>query len=99
VPRPREVTELLTANLDRLRSLPWDELDSYGTRRSEVAGASGRRYTVTTYTFWDMEPWASGMYVIVKVRPRRGWRRFLAYKESDVLLVPSELHRDARASG
>ena len=94
--RPAEVTELLTTNLERLRALTWDELDSYGKRRHEVAGPSGRRYEVTTNTFWDMEEWASGMYVIVKVRPRRGLRRAFAYKISDVLLVPSELHRDKR---
>lgn len=99
MPRPKEVAELLSVNLDQLRSLPWDELDSYGKQVNEVAGSSGRRYTVTTYTFWDMEAWASGMYVIVKVRPKRGWRRLLAYKASDVLLVPPELHRDAQASG
>jgi hypothetical protein len=32
---------------------------------------------VKSNVFWDMEEWASGMYVIVRVRPGRGWRRFL----------------------
>jgi hypothetical protein len=41
---------------------------------------SARRFRVKSYAFWDMDEWASGMYVIVKVRPVAGWRRFWAYK-------------------
>lgn len=94
MPKPRAVDALLSANLERLRSLPWKELDQQETRREEAIGSDGRAYTVTAYSFWDMEPWASGMYVIVKVRPKRGLRRLIAYKTSDVLLVPADLHRD-----
>lgn len=93
VRRSREVAELLTVNLDRLCSLPLDELDSCGKSHNEVTGASGRRYTVTTDMFWGGEPAFSTAYVFVKVRPRRGWRRLFAYKASDVLLAPASVRR------
>jgi hypothetical protein len=93
-----EAAKVLTDSLSRLRSLSWDELDVYGKHTEEVTTPSGRQFEVVTMTFWDMERWASGMYLIAKARPRRGWRRVHAYKESDVLIVPASLHRDNRPS-
>ena len=58
-------------------SLSWEELDAYGKRTEEVVTPTGRQLRVKSIAFCDMEEWASGMYVIVRVRPGRGWRRFL----------------------
>ncbi len=41
---------------------------------TQVTGPSGRIYTVKTYSFWDTEEWASGLYVKVKVYAPAGWR-------------------------
>jgi hypothetical protein len=64
------------AKAKEIASLSWEELDAYGKRTEEVLTPTGRRLRVTSNVFWDMEEWASRMYVIVKVRPGRGWRRF-----------------------
>ena len=65
------------AKAKEIASLSWEKLDAYGKRTEEVITPTGRRLRVKSYVFWDMEEWASGMYVIVRVRPGRGWRRFL----------------------
>ena len=57
----------------------WEELDQYGKRVEEVVTASGRRFRVKSIAFWDMEEWASAMYVIVNVYPIPRWRRFWGY--------------------
>jgi hypothetical protein len=31
--------------------------------------------SVKSYTFWDMERWESGLYVIAKAYAERGWPR------------------------
>jgi hypothetical protein len=69
------------------------ELDSYGEHREAVVSASGEHLQIESQAFWDMEPWASMMYVIVKVRPTRRWRRFWPYKESTTVLVSADEHR------
>jgi hypothetical protein len=65
------------ARAKEIASLSWEELDAYGKRTEEVVTPSGRQLRVKSIAFWDMEAWASGMYVIVRVRPGRGWRRFV----------------------
>jgi hypothetical protein len=65
------------AKAKEIASLSWKELDAYGKRTEEVVTPSGRQLRVKSIAFWDMEEWASGMYVIVRVRPGRGWRRFV----------------------
>ena len=57
--------------------MSWEKLDAYGKRTAEVITPTDRRLRVKSHVFWDMEKWASGMYVIVRVRPGRGWRRFI----------------------
>lgn len=73
-PRP-----LAKAKAEEVASLTWEELDAYGTREEIVETASGR-FRVKTTVFWDMEEWASGMYIITKVYPERGWRRGWPWK-------------------
>ena len=65
------------AKAKEIASLSWEELDAYGKRTEEVVTPAGRQLRVKSVAFWDMEEWASGVYVIVRVRPGRGWRRFV----------------------
>ena len=65
------------AKAKEIASLSWEELDAYGKRTEEVVTPIGRRLRIKSHVFWDMEEWASGIYVIVRVRPGKGWRRFL----------------------
>lgn len=74
-----EATRLARAKLRELESLSWDELDAYVERVEETPSESGRRFRVKSYTFWDMEPWESDMYVKVKVYAPRGLRRLWPY--------------------
>ena len=52
---------------------------------------SGRRFRVKSNVFWDMEAWASGMYVIVKVYAEHGIRRWWPWKEVAVRGGPDDL--------
>ena len=65
------------AKAKEIASLSWEELDAYGKRAEEVVTPTGRKLRVKSVAFWDMKDWASGMYVIVRVRPGKGWRRFV----------------------
>jgi hypothetical protein len=74
---------LIRPRIDRWTSASWEELDRLeggGEVEEEAVAPSGKRYRVRTYAFWDMEPWESGMYVIVKVYGRSGWRKRWPYK-------------------
>ena len=62
-----------------IAGLSWVELDEYGKQVEEVVTATGRRFRVKSTAFWDMEEWASAMYVIVNVYPIPRWRRFWGY--------------------
>jgi hypothetical protein len=68
---PRRIAQ---AKAKEIASLSWEELDAYGKREEVVLSPTGRRLRVKSVAFWDMEEWASGIYVIVKVYPTRGWR-------------------------
>jgi hypothetical protein len=70
---------LAAARAKEIASLSWEELDAYGQQVEEVVTAIGQRFRVTSHAFWDMEEWDSTMYVIVKVYPKRGWRRLWGY--------------------
>ena len=52
-----------------IAGLSWVELDEYGKQVEEVVTATGRRFRVKSTAFWDIEEWASTMYVIVNVYP------------------------------
>ena len=65
------------AKAKEIATLSWEELDAYGKRTEEVLTPMGRRLRVKSDVFWDMDEWDSGMYVVVRVRPGRGWRRLL----------------------
>jgi hypothetical protein len=65
------------AKAKEIASLSWEDLAAYGKQTEEVVTPTGRQLRVKSIAFWDMEEWASGMYVIVRVRPGRGWRRFV----------------------
>ena len=75
-----EGAKLARATAEEIAAASWEELDAQEKRVRHVVTPSGRSFRVTSNVFWDMEPWASGMYVIVKAAPRRGWRRFWPYK-------------------
>jgi hypothetical protein len=60
--------------------MSWRDLITYGERIEHVISPSGRRFRVKSYTFWDMEEFASGMECGIKVRPEVGWRRWWPYK-------------------
>jgi hypothetical protein len=71
---------LARVRADEIAARSWGELDAFGNRSEDVVTSSGGRFRVVSHVFWDMEPWESDMYVIVKVAPERGWRRFWPYK-------------------
>jgi hypothetical protein len=75
-----EGTELARVTAESIAASPWEELDAYGKRAEDVVTPSGSRFRVVSNVFWDTEPWESDMYVIVKVAPERGWRRWWPYK-------------------
>jgi len=60
--------------------LSWDELDAYGERVETVVGPDGRIYRVKSRAFWDMDAWASGMNIHVRVYAAAGLRRMWRYK-------------------
>jgi len=70
---------LAQARANEIASLSWEQLDAYGKQTEDVMTPGGRRYRVKAHVFWDMEEWASGMYVIVKVYPIPRWCRFWGY--------------------
>ena len=76
-----EAKQLIREWQERFWEMSWPDLDAYGTRIEEVVTPSGRRFRVKTWTFWDMDEWASGMNCIIKVRPLKGWRKWWPYKD------------------
>jgi hypothetical protein len=70
---------LAEAKADEVAALPWDALAAYGEREETVETATGR-FRVKTVAFWDMDEWASDLYVIAKVYAVRGWRRWRPWK-------------------
>jgi len=86
-----EGRELARAKAKALAVLSWEELDAYGQRVEEVVAPSGRRFRLTANVFWDMEPWVSGINIIVKAAPMRGWRRFWSQKAVETRGGPDDL--------
>jgi hypothetical protein len=82
---------LAGSKAEAVAALSWEELDAYDPTVEEVVGPSGERYRLSTTVFWDMEEWASGMYVIVKAAPTRGWRRYWPFKAVEVRGGPNDL--------
>lgn len=86
MPRHRSATSnegrlLAAEHAAALAELPLRQLDSYGSRRETLRAVSGKRYVVRSVAYWDAEPWESGLYIIVKVRPTKGWwRRIWPYR-------------------
>jgi hypothetical protein len=85
---------LASCKAEAVASLSWEELDACDQTVEEVVGPSGERYRLSTSVFWDMEPWASGMYVIVKATPTRGWRRYWPFKAVEIRGGPDDLLPD-----
>jgi hypothetical protein len=75
-----EGRDLARAVAKEIAALSWEDLDAYVKREQEVVAPSGRRFRLTANVFWDMEPWASGIYIIVRAAPLRGWRRVWPHK-------------------
>jgi hypothetical protein len=67
---------LAAAKAKEIAGRSWEELDAYGQQVEEVVTATGQRFRVKSQAFWDMEEWDSTMYLIAKVYPARGWRRY-----------------------
>jgi hypothetical protein len=74
-----EGREIAQAKAKALAALSWEDLDAYGKRTEEVVSPTGRRFRVKSFVFWDMDEWASGMYIIVKAYPPSRWRRPFGY--------------------
>jgi hypothetical protein len=75
-----EARQIAAEKLAALERLSWDELDAYGTRDERVTAPSGSAYRIKSAAFWDMDEWASGMELSVKVYAARGLRRLWPYK-------------------
>jgi hypothetical protein len=72
----REALEILRQRLDKLKRMPWAEVDAYGKRVEFVESPGGRRFRVVTMAFWDMDAWASDL--LLSAKATRGpiyWRR------------------------
>jgi hypothetical protein len=82
---------LAASKAEAVAALSWEELDAYDQTVEEVVGSSGTQYRLSTFVFWDMEPWASGMYVVVKAAPTGGWRRYWPFKAVEVRGGPDDL--------
>jgi hypothetical protein len=63
-----------------MEALSWEELDAYGKREETVTSPSGATLRIKSLAYWDMEEWASGLDIVVKVYTARGLRRFWPYK-------------------
>lgn len=85
---------LARAKVEEIAALPWEALDAYEKRIEEIKSPSGRLCRVESQTFWDMEEWASGMYIIVQVQvdTRWGWRPLSGWQEDTVLDPPEKPH-------
>jgi hypothetical protein len=73
---PRRVAE---ARADEIAALSWEELDAYGDREETITACSGDTFRVKSRAYWDMDEWASGMNISVKVYPSKGVRRIWGY--------------------
>ena len=78
--RNSEGQRLADAKADEITALTWHDLDRYGQRTETVTGAGGGVFRVVSRAYWDMEPWASGIEISVKVSAPSGVRRFRRYK-------------------
>jgi hypothetical protein len=86
-----EGREIAQAKAKALAAMSWQELDAYGRRTEEVTSPTGRRFRVKSFVFWDMEEWASGMYIIVKAYPPNRWRRPFGYSAVETRGGPDDL--------
>jgi len=86
-----EARALADAKAAEVAALAWEDLDAYGTREETAQLPSGRRLRIKTSVFWDTEEWASGMYIITRVYPERGWRRWRPWKAVEVRGGPDDL--------
>jgi hypothetical protein len=65
----RGVLDEATATMEQL---DWEALDGFEETVHEVSAASGRRFRLRRLTYWDMEPWASDLWIVVEARPIDG---------------------------
>ena len=63
-----------------MEALTWEELDAYGKREETVTTPSGATLRMKSLAYWDMDEWASGLDIVVKVYASSGLRRFWPYK-------------------
>ena len=87
---PNEARRLAQATAADIAALSWEELDAYGKRDEQVVGKSGCVFRVRSHAFWDMDEWASGIQVNVKVYALRGLRSVWPYKASATRGGPSD---------
>jgi hypothetical protein len=92
VPRtaPNEALALAQATAADIAALSWPELDAYGKRDEEVKADSGSVFRVKSHVFWDMDEWASGIQINVKVYAPRGLHHVRPYKASATRGGPSD---------
>ena len=77
-----EARALAQATAADIAALSWEGLDAYGKRDEQTTGESGRVYRVKSHVFWDMDEWASGIQINVKVYAPRGLHHVWPYKAS-----------------
>jgi hypothetical protein len=65
---------------DEIAALSWEQLDAYGEREETIDAPIGDAFRVKSRAYWDMEDWASGMNISVKVYAPSGVRRIWGYK-------------------
>ena len=87
---PNEAQALAQATAIDIAALSWEELDAFDKRDEQVTGDSGRVYRVKSHVFWDMDEWASGIQINVKVYAPHGLRHVWPYRASAVRGGPSD---------
>jgi hypothetical protein len=87
---PSEGQALADAKADELAALSWQDIDAYGDQTETTTGSGGGVFRVTSRAYWDMEPWASGIEISVKVYERSGIRRIWPRKARRVRGGPDD---------
>jgi len=84
-PRNRTTPAAFDEATAAMEMLSWEALDAFEEAVDEVCAASGRRFRVRRTTYWDMEPWASDLWIVVEARPiDRSTKRKRPYRKRTI---------------
>lgn len=80
-----DAQSVLDQAVAEMEQLSWEALDAFEDATDDVSAASGRRFRVRRWTYWDMEPWASDLWIVVEAQPiDRSTRRKRPYRKRTI---------------